>query len=284
MSKLSTIYPPPLLLQPFVVQAGPVPDPHAVTACIWTWDDGIDSLSSWASRWKGAISLLVATYHPPSSVESKLLVKKLRDMRSQTSVKHKVSIHVLHLAANSSENPNAFLNLARLFAQTDALVLFPGNLSVVPPKVFYRSVASSINSSRPVVFTMRQRTTYPFTPLSPVLLAQENPLWCTERFFPPTSRSMDWSECLWQIWLESFGDVETKPTSDWIQELRPAVNVSAAETRIHRRLSMKYRSETCVLATRQLVALRSSGRDADTIKARWLKRHCREWTVGGREN
>jgi hypothetical protein len=171
----------------------------------------------------------MATFHAPSSTESTNLLKKIKDLQNVSSIKHKVSVHVLHLAADTAESPNAFLNLARLFAQSHVLALFPGGLSVVPPKVFYHAAASMVNSSKPVIFTTRQRTVYPFASLSPMLLTRESPLWCTERFFLPTSRSMDWTECLWQLWLNSFGDVEVKPTSEWIQELTPAVNISVAE-------------------------------------------------------
>ncbi|KAI0812378.1 hypothetical protein BC629DRAFT_1436452 [Irpex lacteus] len=277
LSKLSSLYPPPLALQPFVLQA--VSGNYPVTACLWATADDIDSLPMWVSRWKGAISLLVTTMHPPSTPAADALIGRLRNLHNPSSVKYKVSIHILYLAANTLDNSNAFLNLARLFAQTKTVALFPGNLSAVPPKAFYRSVASVVNSPKPVVFTMRQRTTYPFTSLSPVLLSQENPVWCTERFFPQTTRGSDWTKCLWQLWLDSYGDILIKPTTDWIQESRVSLNASSIEVKLHRRLSLKYRSETCVLAVRQLAALRSTDRSADAIKARWLKGACREWAA-----
>lgn len=243
LSKLSSLYPPPLALEPFVLQA--VSGNYPVTACLWATADDIDSLPMWVSRWKGqylfhvsslsqisvlgAISLLVTTMHPPSTPAADALIGRLRTLHNPSSVKYKVSIHILYLAANTLDNSNAFLNLARLFAQTKTVALFPGNLSAVPPKAFYRSVASVVNSPKPVVFTMRQRTTYPFTSLSPVLLSQENPVWCTERFFPQTSRGSDWTECLWQLWLDSYGDILIKPTTDWIQESRVSLNASSVE-------------------------------------------------------
>ncbi|KAI0093341.1 hypothetical protein BDY19DRAFT_989988 [Irpex rosettiformis] len=281
MSKLSPLYPPPTLLEPLVFRA--TTSNYPVTACLWTSDDGIDFLPSWASRWKGAISLLVTTYHEPSSLAYESLYRKLRTLHNLSSIKHKVSVHILHLAADTTENSNVFMNTARLFAQTEKVALFSGNLSVVPPKAFYRSVVSAVDSPKPVIFTMRQRTTYPFTPLSPVLISRDNSVWCTERFFLATPRSMEWAECLWQLWLDNYGDVEVKPTSDWIQESKATANTSDIEVKLHRRLGLKYRSETCVLATRQLAALRSSDRNADAIKSRWLKATCREW-ANGREN
>lgn len=154
-----------------------------------------------------------------------------------SSTKYKLSAHVLHLAPGTPANPNAFLNLARAFAQTPMVALFPGNLSVVPSKTFQRSIASSssFSADKPVIFSLRGRATFPFTPLSPVLMDRDNPVWCTERFFPGLSRSADWTECLWQIWLESFGSVDVHPTTDWIDEVRPAYNPSSVEVirRLH---------------------------------------------------
>lgn len=191
------------------------------------------SLKSWHScRCSGAISLLVTTYQPPSSVGSETLLRRLRTLHNTPSIRHKVSIHILYLSPDTPNNSNAFLNVARLFAQTEKVALFPGKLSIVPPKAFYRSVASAVDLPKPVVFTMRQRTTYPFTSLSPVLLSRDDSVWCTERFFLETPRSMEWTECLWQLWLDSYGDVEVKPTSDWIQGPRPAFNSSSVEVSV----------------------------------------------------
>lgn len=127
-----------------------------------------------------------------------------------------MSVHVLHLEADAPDNPNAFLNLARLFAQTSTVALFPGNLSGVPPKTFTRSLLSKRFPSKPVIYSTRGQTAYPFSSLSPLILERDDPLWCTERFFPYASRSTDWLDCLWQAWLENFGDVEVRLTTDWV--------------------------------------------------------------------
>lgn len=156
---------------------------------------------------------------------------KLQEMRNLSSVKSRVSVHVLYLPTQSPENPNAFLNLARVFSTTPTVILFPARLSLAPPKTFHRSVASVVQSPKPVVFSMRQHTAFPFAALSPVVLSREDPLWCTERFFPPMSRSADWAECLWQVWLENFGDVEIKTTTDWVHESRQVINATVAEVR-----------------------------------------------------
>ncbi|EKM54101.1 uncharacterized protein PHACADRAFT_257714 [Phanerochaete carnosa HHB-10118-sp] len=177
------------------------------------------------------MSVLVTIATVPGSLESQELVKKLAGFRRISSTKHKLSAHVLYLAPGTTGNPNAYLNLARVFAQTSTVALFPGNLSVVPPKSFQRPVSSSSSLSidKPVVFSLRGRTTFPFSPLSPVLMGRDNPVWCTERFFLGLSRPANWAECLWQIWLENFGGVDVRPTTDWVDEVRTSHNASSAE-------------------------------------------------------
>lgn len=158
---------------------------------------------------------------------------KISALSGVSSIKYKLSAHVLHLAGGSTPNPNAFLNLARVLAQTPTVVLFPGDLSVAPPKTFQRMISSSADSRKPVVFNTRGRAAFPFSALSPVLLERDSPAWCTERFFPALSRSADWTECLWQLWLENFGAVEVRQTTDWVNEMRTAYNTSSVEVRSH---------------------------------------------------
>lgn len=279
LSKLTSVYPQPLALVPNVLRADV--DAMSVTACLWTEDSHIDALPVWASRWKGPVSVLVTTHSAPDSLASRELVKQLEGFRRSSSMKRALSAHILYLAPSPTQSPNAYLNLARLLSQTPLVALFPGNLSVVPPKTFQRSIASSTSFSgdKPIVFSMRGRTSFPFSPLSPVLIDRDNPVWCTERFFLGLPRSADWEECLWQIWLENFGNVDVRPTTDWITE-PPAYNLSSVKAKVHHRLSSKFRSETCILATRQVAAARAIEPDAETRKARWLKRNCRTWLVG----
>ncbi|GJE95904.1 hypothetical protein PsYK624_120950 [Phanerochaete sordida] len=229
LSKITSIYPHPLALKPYVLRADT--DASSVTACLWTEAEHLDSLPVWASRWKGPISALVTTTAPPGSAESQELAKKLEAVGRIPSTRHKLSAHILHLESRTTQNPNSFLNLARIFAQTPRVALFPGNLSVVPPKTFQRSIASSssFSANKPVVFAMRGRSSFPFSPLSPILMHRDDPVWCTERFFTGLSRSADWAECVWQVWLESFGSMDARATTDWVNEFRPSYNAASIE-------------------------------------------------------
>ncbi|KAI0930682.1 hypothetical protein AcV5_007333 [Taiwanofungus camphoratus] len=297
LSKVTSIYPQPRVLDAYILKA--FVEPTAVTACLWATDQDVDFISVWAARWTGPISLLMTTVATPSSEEHEMLLRKLSALQARSPLLNStLSVHLLHLAPNTPDNPNAFLNLARLFSPTSQVVLFPGNLSMIPPKALYRTLlphsstssaaiveppnAHTANRHRPTILTTRDRTSFPFSPLAPVVLGRDDPLWCTERFFPPFSRAADWEECLWQVWLEYFGDVEVRQTRGWLHDglstSFPSGPDFAVKAKLRRRLVTKYRSETCILATRQLAALRSMDKALDAKKARWLKRVCREWT------
>jgi hypothetical protein len=46
-------------------------------------------------------------------------------------------------------------------------------------------------------------------------MLKNHSVWCTERFFLASSRDFDWDACLWQLWLDSFGDVSFLQIPDW---------------------------------------------------------------------
>lgn len=243
-SKLTTLSPPLIALDPYIIKATAVL-PTDITACLWTPDSDIDMLPAWAMRWQGesllsipllnhdtwfsgVVSLVVTTTTTPSSSERASLLLKLAGFSKRDSqLNSTLSVHILHLDPNTEENPNAFLNIARLFSQTQRVALFPSSLSSTPPKALYRTLtpqmlasaaltASAALKYRPVVFTVNGQTAFPFSSLSPVLIDRDDPVWCTERFFPALSRSADWEECLWQMWLENFGDLEVQQMRAWM--------------------------------------------------------------------
>ncbi|KAI0743837.1 hypothetical protein C8Q80DRAFT_863243 [Daedaleopsis nitida] len=291
LSKISSLRPPPLLLDPdvLVTRTGN----SGISACVWATEAEVADVVAWSSRWTGPISLLVVTTAIPRSPEHNALLVKLAQIHhDQPSLKNTLSVHVLHLDPATDVHPNAFLNLARLLSSSPGVVLFPGNLSYAPPKNLYKTLLSQQPTSssaltpgrtrkrRPVILTTKDHTSFPFAPLAPLVMARDEPTWCTERFFAGMSRAADWEECLWQVWLANFGDVEVKLVQGWEtvshngeeeQMGRPAA------AKLHRRLVSKFRSETCALAVRRFAALREASSSADTKKARWLKRVCRSW-------
>ncbi|KAI0047521.1 hypothetical protein FA95DRAFT_1518915 [Auriscalpium vulgare] len=265
LSRVSGIYPLPRTFQPYVYR--PTVDPHAVTACLWASDTDIDWIAHWLTHWKGPISLLVTTHRPKGPARAPLPRKLSAFLRAPAFNTSLLALHVLHLdPATKSDTPNAFLNLARLFAPTANVLLVPGRTP--PPAAASAPAAAS------------------WPALSSVLLPRDAPVWCTERFFtaaPGQARSADWEECLWQLYLDSFGRMPALREPRWPS---PPTDSNAVgipvEAAIRRRLSARYKSETCVLAQRKLEALaveekgRIRGADADNM--RWLKTVCKEWT------
>lgn len=173
----------------------------------------------------GPISLLVKTRNPPSSAPYK---KLLRSLTSSTLVNWPyLSVHVLSTDATpSNHSPNAYLNLARIFSVTSTVLVYPGNTSSLY-NVFDQSSDmtniqhhhdKSISNRRPVipiVLGPPDDVKYPFRPLAPILLSQDHPLWCTERAFIFPTRESDWDQCLWQLWMESYGEIHNMAIHFW---------------------------------------------------------------------
>jgi hypothetical protein len=135
----------------------------------------------------------------------------------------RLTLHMLHLDPATPDAPNVFLNLARLFAPTRAVLLVPGT----PPQPPSSSAISSFSIAQmrdPVIMragpagprtgvTADKRRPTRLPALTPVLIPRDHPLWCTERFAfvpaPVAGRSADWDACLWQVQLETFGTATT---------------------------------------------------------------------------
>ncbi|KAI0365614.1 hypothetical protein BV20DRAFT_953921, partial [Pilatotrama ljubarskyi] len=236
-AKLSSLRPPPVLLNPNVLSTPR--DNTVFSACLWTVDAELDYVESWAAEWRGPLSLLVTTTSAPGSSHHQELVNKLAALqRKHPPLRQTFFAHLLHLDPATDTHPNAFLNIARLLAPSPRVVLFPGNLSSVPPKTLYRTLlhqqpsSSSAMASRgrvrrrkPSVLTNQERTSFPFASLAPLVLARDDSAWCTERFFAGMSRAADWEECLWQVWLANFGDLEVRQV--------PGISVEGAHTTEH---------------------------------------------------
>lgn len=118
-----------------------------------------------------------------------------------------VSIHLLHVKEHGVGSPNVYLNLARLFASTDWVLIIPGELdSYAPPKV---ADIISPNSHTSEYVLVSGNHSYPFPEISPLLIRRDRDFWCTERTLAGKSRSPDWNECLWQLNLETSGALKS---------------------------------------------------------------------------
>ncbi|KAJ7594432.1 hypothetical protein C8J56DRAFT_1161048 [Mycena floridula] len=188
----------------FVVRGGISADENEIAACIWTesFNDATE-LASWAAHWPGPISLVVSTHN---LADRSLLNQNYNFIKYHPSLS-KVSLHIA-TSESPQQSPNTFLNLARLFSPSPLVALFPANLSVLPPVDLYSSLSSIQSlSERPVIVNNMSRLLFPPPALSPVVLQRHYPVWCTERAFFFNSRAPDWNDCIWQLWLEEFGQL-----------------------------------------------------------------------------
>jgi hypothetical protein len=161
------------------------------------------------------MSLVVVTSAQSDSTDHLTILKRFPELISlfDTHASLGLSLHVLQVSS-SGGSANAYLNVARLLAPTDRVVLFPDGLLSHLSSNLYSSIIRS-TSPQPLVLGNNSRRTYPFAPMSPVVLPKDYPTWCTERFSLFRSRSLDWEDCLWQLWLESAGEIKSTAVHNW---------------------------------------------------------------------
>jgi hypothetical protein len=194
---------------PYVLVAAPRTDDLGITACLWTTDTeaSLHSLVSWASRWNGLTSLVMTTTAPPRSSTHQQLLRRLKSVQGHPTLSG-LSLHLAHVL-DDQYYPSAYLNLARLFANSPTVVLFPANLSLsnLLPSNLYNVLASQVHlhpTRKPLLVTGAITSAFSIPDLTPVVLPQNYQRWCTERAFV-ASRTSDWDDCLWQLWLEEYG-------------------------------------------------------------------------------
>ncbi|KAF8210379.1 hypothetical protein K438DRAFT_1809577 [Mycena galopus ATCC 62051] len=199
----------------------PTSPTDGITACIWSKDDGdptVRSLVSWTAQWTGKhrctgsdsyltgpglISFVMVTTTHPHSVAHQQLLQRLQPLRDHPSLSG-LSLHLFHTV--NELHPSTYLNLARLFANSRTVMLFPANLSNVLPSNFHNTLSSRIPHSvrKPLLITAAATSAFSIPDLTPVILPRNYPLWCSERAFLAT-RTSDWDDCTWQLWLEEYG-------------------------------------------------------------------------------
>ncbi|KAJ6499993.1 hypothetical protein C8R47DRAFT_273244 [Mycena vitilis] len=263
------------VLEPYVLAPSfPI---DGITACLWTSesdDAGLGSLVSWASQWAGPISLVMATATHPRSILHRQLLQQLETLRGHLSLAG-LSLHLVY-DTNGQHSPSAYLNLARLFASTRTVMLFPGNFSNNLPANLYNNLTSRTPhpAKTPLLITGTAPSAFSIPALTPIILPQNYPSWCTERAFRASRRS-DWDDCVWQIWLEEYGLGHANITIAMNPE--QLVEVGADLAGLTQRLSGKYRAEMCEVALRRL-GTPDTNRMTKIGKRRlqWVKGFCRQ--------
>ncbi|KAJ7217951.1 hypothetical protein GGX14DRAFT_357494 [Mycena pura] len=177
-----------------------------ITACAWTSDsdDSFSFLISWASRWSGPISLVMTTAVSRGSIQHEQLIQRLKSLRSHPSL-NSLSLHLVHVT-NNQYSPSTYLNLARFFASSRAVMLFPADLSNFLPSKFHSNLLSRIHHPvrKPLLIASAATSVFSIPDLTPVILPRNYQMWCSERAFL-ASRTSDWNDCIWQLWLEEYG-------------------------------------------------------------------------------
>ncbi|KAI0311421.1 hypothetical protein OF83DRAFT_1068864 [Amylostereum chailletii] len=285
LAKLSTLQPLPLGFDPFFLRPKAKTDPKArttPTACLWTSDDSLDWLVPWRTDWPGPLSVLVTTTNPNRTATRANIAALLQTPALDASA---LTVHLLHLHPGAPAAPNAFLNLARLFASTASVLLVPGTH---PPSSFSLPLPLPFPTSPHPALLSNASNPSAYPPLSPLLIPRAHSLWCTERFFTPSSpssllaRTADWDACLFHLHLATFGSFRL-PTPSLVQIHTPVSDsphdsntplppYAATDTAIYRRLHLRYRSESCVLALKRQESL-----PHDRARLRWLKSACKDW-------
>jgi hypothetical protein len=150
----------------------------------------------------------MTTTAAPKSEAHIALLKRTCDFKTHLSIPG-LSLHLLHLSHRDQGSPNTFLNIARLFAATKTVMLIPANLSFLPLITSDLAKQEFRSGSLPSIVTTSASNWSTFSALpflSPLIIRLDYPVWCTDRFFVDNTRPSDWMECLWQFWLDSFGE------------------------------------------------------------------------------
>ncbi|KAF7321621.1 hypothetical protein MKEN_00683200 [Mycena kentingensis (nom. inval.)] len=211
------------VVEPYVLTPLSLVAPKQLSACLWMTDSEEDmhDFMKWAQSWNGPISVLVVTKTTRESSEH-------------------IALHLLHADARHP-SPAAYLNLARLFALSDAVLLLPAHPSklVPPPDVF-----NMLQSSDKIKLVTPTTDTLP--PLVPAILPKTAHTWCSERLSFLASRESDWNECIWQMSLDENGSERVNASL----VRNDGEERNDASTRLRDKLSGRLRAEACEAAIR----------------------------------
>ncbi|KAJ7076396.1 hypothetical protein B0H15DRAFT_790624, partial [Mycena belliarum] len=256
--------------EPYLL-AAPV-DLLDITACLWTTDDlnNLHLLHSWVTQWSGPVSLAMITQTRPRSTMHHALLQRLGALHGLPGF----SLHLVHVM-NDQHHPSTYLNLARLFATTSTVMLFPADISNVLPARFHNTLIAQISLPvrKPLLISETATSAFTIPGLTPVILPRHYQLWCNEKAFL-ASRTSEWDDCLWHLWLEEFGLEHANLTVTFATE-DPIIGADAA-TRTRNRLSATYRAELCDLAMKRLWPNAPQMSKSAKRRVQWVKHFCRQ--------
>lgn len=165
-----------------------------------------------------------------SDRESKRELREaLRKLSKLPALRQKLFLHVYTKPVTGPVARDAVLNLARIFAPTRRIVFFPfipssgaDCHSITIPLRAWNETDFNIEHIQPhflIPYEATNDLSIGDLPNSTVLIMdRDSTVWCPERF---VSR---WTECLWYLWLSSFGYFESSSC-----RLASAINVPSLE-------------------------------------------------------
>ena len=229
--------PPQAHLETFVVQAHPGYESD-LTACLWIEDARIEEALVSATAWPGPVSLVVVTTKAPNSTGYKRLLAHLTTKYGSTNA----CVHVLRVSSVAGGSSNAYLNMARFFARTSRVVLFPDDIpkSTLSDHARWRDKLP-IDTRHPVLLSNATNRVFSPRLLAPVVLPRDHPVWCTERFYMFGSRVLDWEDCLWKLWLESTGEASSIAVPRFLDGSKNATALSVSPFAVRSSHSLGWR-------------------------------------------
>ncbi|CAE6471537.1 unnamed protein product [Rhizoctonia solani] len=166
-----------------------------IVCCVWIPDTHITALESWTGLDGHTISVLVTTSHLPNSPAFQKLTKDVARIIHPKS--HLKGTIVLVSTQTWLSNNNAYINLARLFARADWVLLVPPMLEpLLPGNNFARTMsrlghqAQTLGSSLLFRSPNNQGQT-----MGGILIPQSTPMWCSERYYL-SNVGHEWSDCI----------------------------------------------------------------------------------------
>lgn len=171
---------------------------------------------------------MVSTNTTPETV-----ITKLKGLQHPIWSSGNIAVHIVQKSPQSTNPSNSFLNIARLLAHTQYVLLFPSLPPLHHLETIYNHSISKITSNKSatkhpyliVPEKLTSHTSFPFHFSPPLLLEQSHPIWCSERFFTAPSREEDWEECIWQFWLYSYGSLQSFIVPNWKKQPTPKTHL-----------------------------------------------------------
>lgn len=142
------------------------------------------------------------------------LRESLKKLSKLPTLRQKLFLHVYTKPVTGPVARDSLLNLARIFAPTRRIVLFPFvplsgadcRTIIIPPRAWNETNLGIEHTQTHFLIPYGASNDlsigdFPYS--TAVIMDRDSTVWCSERFVSK------WTECLWSLWLSSFGYFES---------------------------------------------------------------------------